>query len=715
MHRLVTVNQEIPYIANDSLIREDFAIDYFRLVRAPEVWRVRGCLDVYYDNPNMYNPQFNVEMRTEMINYYLEMTYFVEKEMKLQYATTYDCPLRGNVIIRLDGLNFGEFSRVYIGENECVVSNHSHLVADLVKFETIECLLPSGVSGHQSIRIENGVLPGLFQELPYSLSYRIAPPKPLRPNVTNVGAHKVDLTWKAPGNSFENMMVTGYKILWYEPSFASRVSNLTVGNVTTTSVRGLKAGTEYVFSIAAISEGVVHEKAANLPTDLYGRRNHLSSGLLGSFSACTNSTATIEWDFSFDFFDANKTINSSSSYSGSSMGVSGQYGSEGHYGLNIIGSAHVQNCNTSHVCCDGYNSSIGSASCKPGRSVCANLLTRQLEHDFVLEGISRRQVPSNRQYITGGDPEVAIVTLREIEQMKLEPNAPCGPSLFLTPSEARHSGAIWYPRKMNVGEGFDAYFEFEISLPSAKCSRMDDENTYCRSRGADGIAFVLQNTSDSALGNAGSGLGYDGIFNALAVEIDTFFNFDQLDLYENHVAVMTNGFRYNLSSNHSRSLAATSGVPDLTEGKHQVRISYDPNFDDVAVLHPSFQTNGYTSWFVENADFEHGGMGDWSVGFGLLYIYVDDLQSPVITIPMNLDSTLKLDSGRMYVGLTAATGDSHYQAHEIKGFHFRSLYSDRTYHPPFVINKEGVHECKIWNRCVHLTDYDHFLRSNNVG
>ena len=61
------------------------------------------------------------------------------------------------------------------------------------------------------------------------------------------------------------------------------------------------------------------------------------------------------------------------------------------------------------------------------------------------------------------------------------------------------------------------------------------------------------------------------------------------------------------------------------------------------------------------------------------------------------------------------SGDSHYQAHEIKGFHFRSLYSDRTYHPPFVINKEGVHECKIWNRCVHLTDYDHFLRSNNVG
>lgn len=189
-------------------------------------------------------------------------------------------------------------------------------------------------------------------------------------------------------------------------------------------------------------------------------------------------------------------------------------------------------------------------------------------------------------------------------------------------------GAIWYPRKMNVGEGFDAYFEFEISLPSTRCNRMDDVNTYCRSRGADGIAFVIQNVSDVALGNAGNGLGYEGIFNALAVEIDTFFNFDQLDFYENHIAVMTNGFRYNLSANHSRyetkfvcilsyfndsllspvfvvrfpctvphdiahfspshyhilsrSLATTNRIPDLTDGKHSVRIKYDPNFDDTA-------------------------------------------------------------------------------------------------------------------------------------
>ena len=89
-------------------------------------------------------------------------------------------------------------------------------------------------------------------------------------------------------------------------------------------------------------------------------------------------------------------------------------------------------------------------------------------HTFAV-GISRRQVPSNRQYITGGDPEVAIVTLREIEQMKLEPNAPCGPSLFLTPSEARHSGVtclLFVEVKM-----LDIFSIFDLIVSIYRCHR----------------------------------------------------------------------------------------------------------------------------------------------------------------------------------------------------------------------------------------------------
>lgn len=69
----------------------------------------------------------------------------------------------------------------------------------------------------------------------------------------------------------------------------------------------------------------------------------------------------------------------------------------------------------------------------------------------------------------------------------LLPKIACGPALRLTASEARLSGAAWYRRKVNVREGFDTTFKFQISNPSLKCNILDDVNTLCRSRGADGI------------------------------------------------------------------------------------------------------------------------------------------------------------------------------------------------------------------------------------
>jgi hypothetical protein len=115
----------------------------------------------------------------------------------------------------------------------------------------------------------------------------------------------------------------------------------------------------------------------------------------------------------------------------------------------------------------------------------------------------------------------------------------CGGSIRLTSSSPRQTGAAWYRRKQNVEEGFDTYFTFEISNPSQVCTSMDDVHSFCRSRGADGLAFIIQNDDPLALGNSGSGLGYDGIQNGIAIEIDTFYNYDRLDHYENHISVVT--------------------------------------------------------------------------------------------------------------------------------------------------------------------------------
>ena len=64
------------------------------------------------------------------------------------------------------------------------------------------------------------------------------------------------------------------------------------------------------------------------------------------------------------------------------------------------------------------------------------------------------------------------------------------------------------------------------------------------------------------------------------------------------------------------------------------------------------------------------------------------LYSPIITTPINLDYTLKLDNGRSYVGLTAATGESMWQAHDILSWEFSSTYEDEEYNPPIIVNGE---------------------------
>lgn len=117
---------------------------------------------------------------------------------------------------------------------------------------------------------------------------------------------------------------------------------------------------------------------------------------------------------------------------------------------------------------------------------------------------------------------------------------------------------------------------------------------------------------------------------------------------------------------------------------------------------------------MQNADFQYGGVGDWGPGFGLLYVYLDDMYSPVITTPINLGSTLLLDNGRAYVGVTAATGREYWQAHDILSWQFSSLYIDEKYYPPLRINGMGDYRCVNETVCVHRVDYDHYMRTNNI-
>jgi hypothetical protein len=164
--------------------QDALSIDYIRIVRAPEIWRVRGCLDKYYDNTNYQAPTYNVTTVVDYINGHLPIYSFIKNALSQQYATTYDCPTTGGVQLTIDGINFGPQVNVWVGGQPCPVSTVEYS-ATSGRQQTVMCTLPARntatmVDNPVRVRVQNAIVPGLFQEVP-GVEYRIAPAAPFPP------------------------------------------------------------------------------------------------------------------------------------------------------------------------------------------------------------------------------------------------------------------------------------------------------------------------------------------------------------------------------------------------------------------------------------------------------------------------------------------------------------------------------------------------------
>jgi len=202
--------------------------------------------------------------------------------------------------------------------------------------------------------------------------------------------------------------------------------------------------------------------------------------------------------------------------------------------------------------------------------------------------------------------------------------AQAGNKLRITPATGSQVGGAWYTTKQPIEGGFQTTFSFQISDPGGDGG------------GADGFAFVLQNDSLSALGPDGTpGYGSKptentGILNSLAIEFDTFTNTDLGDPNGNHVSVQTRGTARN-DINHAYSLGcATPGFALKDGGIHTATIRYVPNS---------------------------------------MAVYLDDLQTALLTVNVDLASTLNLDQGRAWVGFTAGT-KAGWENHDIHNWSF---------------------------------------------
>lgn len=189
----------------------------------------------------------------------------------------------------------------------------------------------------------------------------------------------------------------------------------------------------------------------------------------------------------------------------------------------------------------------------------------------------------------------------------------------LTAADTSQSGAIWYTNKQFIEQGFETIFQFQFTNQGP--------SVY----GADGITFILQNLSDTAIGGGGGGIGYEGLPNSIAIEFDTYNNALDGDPNDNHISIHTNGQSPN-SQLEVYSIGATTSIPNMKDGNvHTVKIQYSGN---------------------------------------QIAVYLDDLNNSVLTTSLDIASTIALDSGRAYVGFTGATG-ANYENHDIISWVFR--------------------------------------------
>ncbi|EFC46984.1 peptide N-glycanase [Naegleria gruberi] len=126
-------------------------------------------------------------------------------------------------------------------------------------------------------------------------------------------------------------------------------------------------------------------------------------------------------------------------------------------------------------------------------------------------------------------------------------------SIIITENKTSQCGSIVFNDQLDVR---DMVIEFSFQLTK-------------NGTGADGFALIMHSNDNAAqMGAPGSGMGYEGIPNSIAIEFDTYQTFDRTrDPDSNHISIQTRYDKPN-SAHHDYSLKCTTSLPiTLSDGK----------------------------------------------------------------------------------------------------------------------------------------------------
>lgn len=256
----------------------------------------------------------------------------------------------------------------------------------------------------------------------------------------------------------------------------------------------------------------------------------------------------------------------------------------------------------------------------------------------------------------------------------------CYAAARLSQPRRNTSGAVWSDQRQDVAGGWTTSFDFLVAELAEKCtdvhavSRSFSEAVHtrahrtCAAAGGDGFAFVIRDDTDAApgvgdVGEPGPGIGYQGLRHSLAVEFDTWHNPLNDEPYERHVAVHTNGGDPN-DAHHAARLGSTADVPDFTDGgTHRAVITYVASAGWEAVA-AALESGAYRGATPRLSHFT-------TQNTGLMTVYVDDLETPLLTVPLTVDTVLRAGGKTAWVGFTSGTGET-WQIVDLVSWNFTS-------------------------------------------
>ena len=173
--------------------------------------------------------------------------------------------------------------------------------------------------------------------------------------------------------------------------------------------------------------------------------------------------------------------------------------------------------------------------------------------------------------------------------------------LVLTPASNSQAGAVYSINRFALGPNDDFATEFSFNI---------------NQNGADGLAFVMQSASSSALGGDGNSLGLGGVAPSYAIALDTYDNAFGTGPSLNMLRTFTNGdIGANNAINDVAGLRQNLGF-DLDDNvEHFARIEYTGSSDMLNVYISPTSSFGVTPTLTANVDLNALLFGEAHFGF----------------------------------------------------------------------------------------------------